>query len=35
VGLADYNSRRPGRTKMFNVLLAEAGDPGQAAHACF
>ncbi|MFF2516433.1 TetR family transcriptional regulator C-terminal domain-containing protein [Streptomyces sp. NPDC058086] len=35
VGLADYNSRRPGRTKMFNVLLAEAGDPGHPAHAFF
>lgn len=35
VELAEYNSRRPGRTKMFNVLLAEAGDPGHPAHAFF
>jgi AcrR family transcriptional regulator len=35
VRLAEYNSRRLGRTRMFNVLAAEAGDPGHPAHAYF
>ncbi|WP_128381187.1 TetR/AcrR family transcriptional regulator [Streptomyces cavernae] len=35
LALAEYNSRRLGRTKMFNVLAAEAGDPGHPAHAYF
>lgn len=33
--LAEYNSTRLGRTRMFNVLAAEAGDPGHPAHAYF
>ncbi|MFJ2767929.1 TetR family transcriptional regulator C-terminal domain-containing protein [Streptomyces sp. NPDC087300] len=33
--LAEHNTRRPGRTKMFNVLAAEAGDPGHPAHPFF
>ncbi|MFI1568726.1 TetR/AcrR family transcriptional regulator [Streptomyces sp. NPDC020490] len=33
--LAHYNSTRFGRTRMFNVLAAEAGDPGHPAHAYF
>lgn len=35
VKLAEYNSTRLGRTRMFNVLAAEAGDPGHPAHAYF
>ncbi|MFI8193218.1 TetR/AcrR family transcriptional regulator [Streptomyces sp. NPDC085946] len=35
VELAEYNSRRLGRTRMFNVLAAEAGDAGHPAHAYF
>ncbi|MFD7708887.1 TetR/AcrR family transcriptional regulator [Streptomyces sp. NPDC059785] len=35
VELARLNGERPGRTKMFNVLAAEAGDPGHPAHAYF
>ncbi|MEI5526422.1 TetR family transcriptional regulator [Streptomyces brasiliscabiei] len=35
VRLAEYNSARPGRTRMFNVLAAEAGDPGHPAHTYF
>lgn len=35
VRLAEYNSTRLGRTRMFNVLAAEAGDPGHPAHAYF
>ncbi|WP_330307278.1 MULTISPECIES: TetR/AcrR family transcriptional regulator [unclassified Streptomyces] len=35
VRLAEYNSTRFGRTRMFNVLAAEAGDPGHPAHAYF
>ncbi|WP_406442383.1 TetR/AcrR family transcriptional regulator [Streptomyces sp. NBC_01613] len=33
--LAEYNSQRLGRTRMFNVLAAEAGDPDHPAHAYF
>jgi AcrR family transcriptional regulator len=35
VRLAKYNAARLGRTRMFNVLLAEAGDVGHPAHAYF
>lgn len=35
VGLTAHNAARPGRVKMFNVLLAEAGNPGHPAHAYF
>ncbi|UUU30950.1 TetR/AcrR family transcriptional regulator [Streptomyces sp. CA-210063] len=35
VKLAEFNSTRLGRTRMFNVLAAEAGDPGHPAHAYF
>lgn len=35
VRLARYNAERPGRTRMFNVLAAEAGDPAHPAHAYF
>ncbi|WP_432181538.1 TetR/AcrR family transcriptional regulator [Streptomyces sp. NBC_00063] len=35
VNLAAYNAERPGRTKMFNVLAAEAGEAGHPAHAFF
>lgn len=35
VELAARNSSRPGRTRMFNVLAAEAGDPGHPAHDHF
>ncbi|MGW0710586.1 TetR/AcrR family transcriptional regulator [Streptomyces sp. NPDC002643] len=35
VKLAEYNSTRLGRTRMFNALAAEAGDPGHPAHAYF
>ncbi|WP_226967065.1 TetR/AcrR family transcriptional regulator [Streptomyces phaeolivaceus] len=35
VRLAEYNGARLGRTRMFNVLAAEAGDPGHPAHAYF
>ncbi|MEU8788652.1 TetR/AcrR family transcriptional regulator [Streptomyces sp. NPDC048643] len=35
VRLAEYNGTRLGRTRMFNVLAAEAGDPGHPAHAYF
>lgn len=35
VKLAEYNGTRLGRTRMFNVLAAEAGDPGHPAHAYF
>ncbi|MFM9372953.1 TetR/AcrR family transcriptional regulator [Streptomyces sp. Da 82-17] len=35
IALADYNSRRPGRTRMFNVLLGESSEPGHPAHAFF
>lgn len=35
VRLAAYNGTRLGRTRMFNVLAAEAGDPGHPAHAYF
>ncbi|MGW0840904.1 TetR/AcrR family transcriptional regulator [Streptomyces sp. NPDC002787] len=35
VKLAEYNSTRLGRTRMFNVLAAEAGDPAHPAHAYF
>ncbi|MCI3273071.1 TetR/AcrR family transcriptional regulator [Streptomyces cylindrosporus] len=33
--LKQYNAERLGRTRMFNVLAAEAGDPGHPAHAYF
>ncbi|MEU4090605.1 TetR/AcrR family transcriptional regulator [Streptomyces aureus] len=35
VDLAAYNSARPGRTKMFNILAAEAGERGHPAHEHF
>ncbi|MFG1669499.1 TetR/AcrR family transcriptional regulator [Streptomyces sp. Y7] len=35
VAIAEYNSTRLGRTRMFNVLAAEAGEPGHPAHAYF
>lgn len=33
--LAAYNAARPGRTKMFSVLAAEAGERGHPAHGYF
>ncbi|GGM10921.1 TetR family transcriptional regulator [Streptomyces fumigatiscleroticus] len=33
--LAEHNSTRLERTRMFNVLAAEAGDPAHPAHAYF
>ncbi|MEV7405604.1 TetR family transcriptional regulator [Streptomyces sp. NPDC091267] len=33
--LVEYNSRRPGRTRMFNVLVGESSDPAHPAHAFF
>ncbi len=33
--LVAYNSRRPGRTRMFNVLIGESCEPGHPAHAFF
>ncbi|MYW67520.1 TetR family transcriptional regulator [Streptomyces sp. SID8379] len=33
--LAAYNAARPGRTKMFNVLVGEAGELGHPAHDFF
>ncbi|MEV7184611.1 TetR/AcrR family transcriptional regulator [Kitasatospora sp. NPDC093102] len=33
--LTDHNSRRPGRTRMFNALVGESGDPDHPAHAFF
>ncbi|WP_199551044.1 TetR/AcrR family transcriptional regulator [Streptomyces sp. N35] len=33
--LVEYNSRRPGRTRMFNVLIGESCEPGHPAHAFF
>jgi len=35
VELARLNGERPYRTRMFNMLLAEAGDPAHPAHAYF
>ncbi|WP_338700389.1 TetR/AcrR family transcriptional regulator [Streptomyces sp. Q6] len=35
VELAAHNAERPGRTKMFNVLAGEAGEPGHPAHDFF
>ncbi|WP_203607053.1 TetR/AcrR family transcriptional regulator [Streptomyces sp. SID11385] len=35
VELAAYNAARPGRTKMFNILAAEAGERGHPAHEHF
>ncbi|WP_189856811.1 TetR/AcrR family transcriptional regulator [Streptomyces poonensis] len=35
VDLARFNSERPGRTRMFNVLAAEAGELGHPAHDYF
>ncbi|MEV3855173.1 TetR family transcriptional regulator [Streptomyces sp. NPDC050095] len=33
--LAAHNAERPGRTKMFNVLVGEAGELGHPAHEFF
>lgn len=33
--LTEHNAARPGRTRMFNVLLAEAGDVAHPAHPYF
>ncbi|SDJ39483.1 TetR/AcrR family transcriptional regulator [Streptomyces indicus] len=33
--LVAHNSERPGRTRMFNVLIGESSDPGHPAHAFF
>ncbi|MGW5635005.1 TetR family transcriptional regulator C-terminal domain-containing protein [Streptomyces sp. NPDC003832] len=33
--LAEHNAARPERTKMFNVLAGEAGEPGHPAHDYF
>lgn len=33
--VTEYNAARFGRTRMFNVLAAEAGDPGHPAHPYF
>ncbi|MER6344054.1 TetR/AcrR family transcriptional regulator [Streptomyces sp. NPDC001595] len=33
--LTEHNAARLGRTRMFNVLAAEAGDPAHPAHAYF
>ncbi|MET9847148.1 TetR/AcrR family transcriptional regulator [Streptomyces ossamyceticus] len=35
VRLAEHDSARVEQTRMFNVLAAEAGDPGHPAHAYF
>jgi AcrR family transcriptional regulator len=35
IDLVAFNSRRPGRTRMFNVLVGEASEPGHPAHAFF
>ncbi|WP_055717256.1 TetR/AcrR family transcriptional regulator [Streptomyces torulosus] len=35
VRLAEHDGARVGQTRMFNVLAAEAGDPGHPAHAYF
>ncbi|MDG5808115.1 helix-turn-helix domain containing protein [Streptomyces ossamyceticus] len=35
VRLAEHDSAHVGQTRMFNVLAAEAGDPGHPAHAYF
>ncbi|MFB7088888.1 TetR/AcrR family transcriptional regulator [Streptomyces sp. NPDC056296] len=35
VDLAAHNAARPGRTRMFNVLAAEAGERGHPAHGYF
>ncbi|MET9955070.1 TetR/AcrR family transcriptional regulator [Streptomyces sp. NPDC006339] len=35
IDLVDYNSRRPGRTRMFNVLVGESSDRAHPAHAFF
>ncbi|MCX4736626.1 TetR/AcrR family transcriptional regulator [Streptomyces sp. NBC_01363] len=35
LGLAAYNADRPGRTKMFNALVGEAGERGHPAHDFF
>ncbi|MFD5258290.1 TetR/AcrR family transcriptional regulator [Streptomyces bobili] len=35
IELARYNSQRPGRTRMFNMLAAEAGEHGHPAHEYF
>jgi AcrR family transcriptional regulator len=35
VQLVEFNAGRLGRTRMFNVLAAEAGDPAHPAHAYF
>jgi AcrR family transcriptional regulator len=33
--LTAYNARRPGRTRMFNALVGESGDPDHPAHSFF
>ncbi|MFD8595259.1 TetR/AcrR family transcriptional regulator [Kitasatospora sp. NPDC059646] len=33
--LTAHNARRPGRTRMFNALVGESGDPEHPAHAFF
>ncbi|MFF2507760.1 TetR/AcrR family transcriptional regulator [Streptomyces sp. NPDC058067] len=33
--LTAYNSRRPGRTRLFNALAGESGDPDHPAHDFF
>ncbi|MEU4985363.1 TetR family transcriptional regulator [Streptomyces sp. NPDC021969] len=35
IDLVAYNSRRPGRTRMFNVLVGESSETGHPAHAFF
>ncbi|MGW3232351.1 TetR/AcrR family transcriptional regulator [Kitasatospora sp. NPDC001095] len=35
LALTAHNSRRPGRTRMFNALVGESGDPDHPAHAFF
>ncbi|MFJ8441028.1 TetR/AcrR family transcriptional regulator [Kitasatospora griseola] len=35
VDLTAYNARRPERTRMFNALAGESGDPEHPAHAFF
>ncbi|MGW4650237.1 TetR/AcrR family transcriptional regulator [Kitasatospora sp. NPDC004289] len=33
--LTAHNAQRPGRTRMFNALVGESGDPDHPAHAFF
>ncbi|MFG2218463.1 hypothetical protein ACGFN1_27015 [Streptomyces sp. NPDC048685] len=35
LGLAAYNAERPGRAKMVNTLVGEAGERGHPAHDFF